>query len=304
MLTTDSETYAQLSVDGSGRILVTTTIEPDFKLNLYQGKDPEVAPRVLADGAVAAFAPDDKIFFSSGMTGDREIWSISADGSDQRQLTNDRSEDSAPIVSSDNRSVFFTSNRTGELHVWRMGVDGTDQTQITKGEGGYPLRLSPDGRWLYYRSGLRSTLRRVSLPEGGEEIVHDTPADNFAIAPDTLRMAVIRRRKGEFAFEVVSLEDNRIAASFKPPGPAMTPTFLVWSHDGNNLIYITEDGDGKSRSLWAQSLTGEAPKKIADLDSPENVELSGFALSHDAQKFVVAQGIWKHNAMLIKGLRP
>jgi len=33
-------------------------------------------------------------------------------------------------------------------------------------------------------------------------------------------------------------------------------------------------------------------------------ELAGFALSYDAKHFVVAQGNWNHDAVLIKGLKP
>jgi dipeptidyl aminopeptidase/acylaminoacyl peptidase len=303
-LTADSETYSHVSLDEQGRALVSTRIEPDFKLNLFETDNLQAAPRVLADGASVAFAPDSKIFYSSSMTGDLEIWSINPDGTDQRQLTNDPANDSAPVISDDNRTVFFASNRSGELHVWRMGPDGTNQAQVTTQEGGYPLRASPDGQWLYYRSGLRSTLRRVSLRDGIEEMVYTATAGDLALSPDTSRIALTRRQNDEYSIAIVSLAGNSAETTFKSADPTIRPAFLGWSHDGASLIYILEDENLENRSLWSQALDAAEPRKIADLGSSEIFELSGFAISYDAKTFVVAQGTWNHNAVLFRGLKP
>ena len=304
MLTADSETYSRLSLDAAGRLLVSTRIEPDFKLNLYETENPDTAPKTLVDGASVAFAPDGKIFYATRMSGDQEIWSINADGSDQRQLTNVPADDSAAIVSTDNKTVFFSSNRSGELQVWQMATDGTNQMQVTHQEGGFPLQLSPDGQWLYYRSGLQSTLRRVSIADGKEELVYSSPKSVFAVSPDTKRFAMIRRKDNEYTFDVISIADNQVERSLKPADPTSRPDFLIWSQDGSELVYVLENDELESRSLWFQGLNDEKPRKVADLGNTEIFELSGFALSYDAKSFVVAQGGWNHNAVLIKGLRP
>jgi len=304
MLTADSETYSRLSLDAAARTLVSTRIEPDFKLNIYQTDDAAALPRELSDGTSVAFAPDQKIFYSTTMTGDQEVWSINADGTDQRQLTNSPGGDSAPIVSPDNRSVFFASNRSGEVQVWRMAPDGSNQTQVTTQEGGYPLRVSPDGQWVYYRSGLHNTLRRAPLLGGQEEVVLSSPGVDFALAPDTAHIALTRRQNNQYIFEIVSLGDSRIEKTFAPPDPAMRPAYVVWSHDGADLVYVLEDEGRENRSLWFQSMTEPKPRKIADLGATEIFELAGFALSYDAKHFVVAQGNWNHDAVLIKGLKP
>ena len=75
-----------------------------------------------------------------------------------RQLTNDSSTDSVPFLSRDGKTIFFESDRTGVLQIWHMNLDGTNQRQVTTEEGGLPLRISPDGAWLYYSSSLRNTL--------------------------------------------------------------------------------------------------------------------------------------------------
>jgi Tol biopolymer transport system component/DNA-binding winged helix-turn-helix (wHTH) protein len=304
MLTADAETYSHLSLDAKGGLMVATRIDSDFKLNIYKTEDGGEAPRVLADGASVVFAPDDKIFYSSNMTGDSEIWSMKADGTDQRQLTHEPSNDAAPIVSPDNKAVFFSSNRSGELHVWRMSLDGSDQTQVTTQEGGYPLRLSPDGQWVYYRSGLRNTLRRVLIKDGQEELVSSSPRADLALSPDTSRVALTQRENDEYNINILSLADNRIEKTFKVFDPKIRPAYVIWSHDGRDILYILEDEQRENRSLWLQGLTDAKPRKIADLGTIEIFELSGLALSYDAKSFVIAQGKWNHNSVLIRGLKP
>jgi Tol biopolymer transport system component len=220
-------------------------------------------------------------------------------------LTNDPADDFAPMVSADNKWVFFSSNRSGDLQVWRMAPDGTNQTQITTQEGGFPLGLSPDGQWLYYRSGLNGTLRRVSTGDGKEELVYNPPPRvDFALSPDTARLALTRRENNEYSFSIFSLADNRIEKTLVPPAPATRPAYIVWSHDGSELVYILEDENSEDRTLWFQGMNDTKPRKIADLGDTDIFELSGFALSYDARNFVVSQGTWNHNAVLIKGLRP
>ncbi len=303
MLTADSETYNRLSLDAKGDLLIATKIDPNFSLNLYRTEDANAAPTTLANASSVAFAPNGKVVFSSLMTGDHEIWTSNPDGSEQRQLTNVPSDDVWPVVSPDNKYIYFDSNRTGKIQVWRMNFDGTNQTQITTDEGGFPLMVSPDAQWLYYRSGLHNTLRRVSLESGTEEMVYDSSNDNFALSPDTSKIAISQEKDGEYTFSVLSLASQKIETTLESPDPGRRPVYLIWSHDGKYLVYVLEDEAHQNRSLWFQDLAGSKPRRVADLRAGEISELSGLALSYDAKSFAVVQGTWNHNALLIKGLK-
>ena len=169
-LTKDSETYAVLALDKDATRIVSTQVKQNFRLRLVQTETPS-PNRLLADASSARFAPDGKIYFSSAMSGNDEIWSINPDGSGQKQLTIDAAEETAPVIASDNGTVFFASNRTGAAQVWRMNPDGSNQTQITREAGGYPIFISPDGEWVYYQHGLNRTLWRASLRTSEEQPV-------------------------------------------------------------------------------------------------------------------------------------
>ncbi len=302
-LTKDSETYSALSLDKKASVLVSTLVKPDFRLQLLNTENPS-AGRILTDAMSAAFAPDGKVIFSSAMSGNDEIWSINADGSGQRQLTNDTADESAPVVSPDNNSIFFASNRTGEAHVWRMNADGSNQEQITKTEGGYPLSVSSDGKWLYYHHGLNRTLWRVSTtPSGEEQSILNKRKNRFAVSPDGLRIVFLEKQDEENILMIISLADGQTIKTFKLADGRARLVDLEWSRDGENLAYILADGEFKNNKLWFQPLDGKTPRYITDLGDKEIGEASGFALSPDGKSFAVTQGGWRHDAVLLKGLK-
>ena len=303
-LTKDSENYSALSLDKAAEVIVATQTKVDFKLLLYKRENPS-DKRILLDATHVEFAPNGKIIFSSLMSGYREIWSINADGSEERQLTNDASDNAAPVSSPDNRFVFFVSNRTGEAQVWRMNADGSNQMQITVKEGGYPIFVSPDGRWIYYHHGLQRTLWRVSTTPSGEEeqLVLNKEKYRFAFSPDGSRVAFSERQGEQTSIVIASLIDGRTLKTFKYPdkyaeyGAGLE---LDWTPDGKSLVFVLADNELDNYTLWLQSLDAETPQKIADLGDED---INSLALSPGGESFAVVQGTWKHDAVLIKGLR-
>ncbi len=294
-----------MSLSRSADVLIATQVKDDFRIHLFDAENPSAAPQILAAAQTVAFAPDGKIVFSSAMTGNSEIWSVNPDGGERRQLTSDAADDWAAAISPDNHSIFFASNRTGETHVWRMNADGGNQMQITIIDGGFPIAVSPDGRWVYYSSALQKTLRRVSTEGGAEETVLDKPNDHFAVSPDGSSVAFAERRGGETNLSVAALSDKRIVKVFVIAGEKINLTHLAWSPDGKSLAYILADGEFKNNALWRQPLTGKfaAPQRVADLGDAETSELFGFALAPDGRHFAVAQGGWLHDAVLLRGLK-
>src|SRR5438046_10278003 len=103
--------------------------------------------KVVAEAREVSFAPDGKIVYSTTIT---NICMINADGTCQRQLTNNVFSDFSPRVSRDGRFIFFNSNRSGSNQIWRMNSDGSSQVQITTADGGYPRFVTPDNKWVYY----------------------------------------------------------------------------------------------------------------------------------------------------------
>ena len=301
-LTSDSETYSRLALDDDGRLLVATQIEPDFRLLLYQTDNPTAAPRVLGNAGTVSFAPDGKLYFSSLRTGNTEIWSINSDGTDLRQLTNDLSSDAVPFISPNSKTIFFVSDRTGLLHIWRMNEDGTNQKQVTKVEGGIPHQVSEDGVWLYYRSSLNNSLRRVAIETGEEELVLKDMGRGLIVSPDLTRVAYSQRKGTEIALTVASVPDGQPVKTWRIT-KAPNLVHLAWSSDGKYLAYVLADDAAEIGGLWFQPLDSETPRQIADLSGDEIAELAAFSLSEDGKSFAIIKGNWKHDAVLLRGLK-
>jgi TolB protein len=237
------------------------------------------------------------------MSGNDEIWSINADGSEQRQLTNNTADEFAPIISPDNKTVFFVSNKSGSAQLWRMNTDGSNQTQITETEGGAPVFVSPDGEWVYYRHILNSVLWRVSMKSGEQQLVLNKEKPRFAFSPDGSQVAFSERQGDEGILTVVSVAGGQIVKTFRLADKKMILMHIVWMPDGKNLAYITANPGFVNKALWLQSLDKETPHQIRDLGDEEITVGYGLSVSPDGKTLAVIQGGWRHDAVLLKGLR-
>lgn len=299
-LTKDSDSYSRISLDKAGNIAVATQVQDDFHLSIYQMDNPANKQKITAASS-AVFAPNEKIVFSSQMFGNDEIWSMNADGSNQRQLTDNPADDTAPIVSPDGKFIFFASNRTGVAHLWRMNADGSNPLQITQLEGGFPLRISPDGRWVYYRSGVRQNLWKASTNGDSEQLLADKRSFTPAFSPDDSQVAYLVKRDGKGFIDIYSLDNWQTIKTFPLAEGKTGAMRLVWSDDGKNLYYLVADNEHKNNALWRQPLdTAAPPQKVADLGDEI---IQSFALDAEGKSFAVVQGNWRHDAVLLKGLR-
>jgi len=83
--------------------------------------------------------------------GQYDIYTISVDGGEEKQLTNFPSLDDGPEYSPSGEYIWFNSTRTGLMQVWRMGTDGSNPEHMVKEEANcwFP-HVSPDGQWVAY----------------------------------------------------------------------------------------------------------------------------------------------------------
>jgi Tol biopolymer transport system component len=300
-ITNDSESYATLSLNSGTDLLISTQVKQDFHLALFSYSG-STGPRVLGEALHAAFFPNGNIVFSSAMSGNDEIWSMNDDGGHRKQLTTDPSDDTGPISSPGNEFIYFSSNRTGMSQVWRMRADGSNQTQVTqKEEGGSPIFVSPDGNWVYYLHGVDRKLWRVSADGGGDELVLDQRAIYFAISPDGEKVAFsTRSNDGGRLITIASLADGKVLHTISAAFSESHANNMAWMPDGGSILYVLPGNDEVGSSLVRHNLAEPKGVIIADL-GPELIY--SVAVSPDGKSFAVVRGAWKHDMVLIRGLK-
>lgn len=302
-LTKDSESYFSISLDNESKMIVSTQVKPNYQLEIFQTESPTASPQILVNAITANFAPNGKLVYSSAMSGNDEVWSIQPDGTERKQLTNNPADETSPVVSPDINSIYFASNQTGQVHVWRMNFDGTNQTQITQKDGGFPLFVSPDGKWVYYHHGLKRTLWKVSTQDNQftETQVLKAQKPYFAISSDEKFVAFKENIGSENLIQILDLNSpEKPIKSIQTAVLEWEVTDLKWMPDNKSLIYLLKNPENQAKTIWQQFLNEEKPRKIIDLDSQGIPHL---ILSPDGKTFGIIRGKWQHDAVLLKGLR-
>ena len=296
--TTDSGNYSGLTVNDAEDTIVSTQVWADRRMFRSTVVDPQ--PKELpAAGNSARFAPE-RIVFSSWMSGNYEIWVMDNDGGGQRQLTTDPKSDLDPVSSVDGKTIFFSSNRTGEQHVWRMNADGSDQSQLTRSEGGFPVSVSSDGEWIFYKHAKNGTLWRVNRSGGSEELVLGVRKDHVSVSPDGAYAVTVDENQDSRTFELVSLDSGKTIRNFKLPPSLRFISAIAWHPGGSMIGYIATDRAFGRKEFILQDLDGSKPVSVGNVGN-ENVW--SLAFSTDGNEFLITKGIWKHDAVLINRAR-
>jgi hypothetical protein len=84
------------------------------------------APRKIldGDGVQPVWSPSgQRIAYWTTDNGQRDLYTIPADGGAREALTMDAPLDWSPAWSADGRFVYFSSDRGGSMNIWRIGID-------------------------------------------------------------------------------------------------------------------------------------------------------------------------------------
>ena len=90
-----------------------------------------LTPAVAEDRSPAWRADSRSLVFVSGRDGNSEIYTMEADGSNQRRLTRNAAEDLAPVWSPDGEQIAFVTYLYGAAEILVMNADGSEQRRLT-----------------------------------------------------------------------------------------------------------------------------------------------------------------------------
>jgi Tol biopolymer transport system component len=237
------------------------------------------------------WTPDGRVIYASRVTGHSDIWITNADGSNQKQLTADGSNNNWPAASADGHYVVFMSNRAGPEDIWRMDIDGNNAKQLTKGGSGWFPDCSPDSQWVVYRSGVgRKSLFRVPIDGGDPVPINDRASARPAVSPDGKWIAC------------TYFEDPKGLKTaiypFTGGGPAKVLDFFSnhyvrWTPDSRALAYITPRSN---LNLESQSVDGGQPTMLTRFSAEH---IFRFAFSPDGKQLAMTRGNITMDVVLI-----
>ncbi|MCM1135833.1 MAG: hypothetical protein NC400_09705 [Clostridium sp.] len=147
------------------RVAVSHHTREDGESRIYilplAGEAEGVSPTLItpiAPSYLHGWSPDGKTLAYCGeRNGEYDIYTISAKGGEEKQLTFAKGLSDGPEFAPDGKSIWFNSVRSGLMQVWKMDADGENQVQITDTESNnwFP-HVSPDGKkvvYIAYRKG-------------------------------------------------------------------------------------------------------------------------------------------------------
>jgi eukaryotic-like serine/threonine-protein kinase len=111
-------------------------------------------PRWSPDGELIAF-------HTNGVDGNGDIFVVTAEGGQPRNLTSHTATDTFPSFSRDSRWIYFSSTRSGVPAIWKVPAAGGDAIRVSSGLGMMAIE-SPDGAYVYYTES-RSTNAPAAL---------------------------------------------------------------------------------------------------------------------------------------------
>ena len=296
----DSNSYRSLSLTADSRTLVAMQSISRATLSIAPDGDASRAHQISAGLDQACWTPDNKIVYTSGASGNPDIWMIEPDGTGQKQLTASPGVDWGFAVSPDGRHIVFESDRSGESHIWKMDIDGANPVQLTRGSGEKFPDYSPDGKWIVYVS-VRAdkdswTLWKAPLHGGEPAQLTDLVSSWPAVSPDGKLIAFFYQQKQpqpRLRIVIIPFEGGSPVRAFDAQQTVAPPFYVQWSADGQALNYL-DIRDGVS-NIWSQPLDGRPPRQVTNFTLGR---IRNFDWSRDGQ-LVLVQGGWSNDAVMI-----
>jgi Tol biopolymer transport system component len=194
------------------------------------------ASREPVRDSAPAWAPDGRrLVFVASRGGQSDLFTMNADGSDRRPLTETPVVEAAPVFSPDGSRVAFETDRDGDFEIYVIDADGGNLRRLTRDKSAdhFPA-WSPDGRFVAFSS---------SHPDGGG--LWETPVDGA----DTARLVksgvtgmpvyasdghtiVVDTGHDVRLIDRITAEERRLAGV---PGGALPS----WSPDGQRVVFST-----------------------------------------------------------------
>jgi Tol biopolymer transport system component len=166
----ETESNPTWSPDGK-KIAFTRRVASDEDIAVVNTDGSGLTPIEFGPGdqTEPTFSVNGRIAYVDSRDGDREIYTMDADGSNKKQLTKNNDFEDDPGWSPNGKKIVFTSQRDpGNSELYKMNADGSSQKRLTK--NGVPDSdpvFSPDGKKIAFTS--NATIHEMNAKDGSKK---------------------------------------------------------------------------------------------------------------------------------------
>ncbi len=248
--------------------------------------------KVLAEGEFGS-TPQGKIAFVSDRTGNYEIYVMYADGTNQKNITDNPANDYSPSWSPNGQQIAFVSDRDGNPEIYTMSVGGANLRRLTSSSDpvsnnvdSYP-DWSPNGSEIVFYSTRNgsgeiylmntngSTQRKLDIPFGA----HCYPS----WSPDGDKITFNSTLSGEGHLDIYKINRNETGLK-RLTTRSSVDMQSSWSPDGNKIAFVS-DRDG-NYEIYKMNIDGSNKVRLTENSADDFYP----SWSPDASKIVFYSG--------------
>lgn len=226
-------------------------------------------PLVAASATLADVSPDATMLRFPDIGKDQivfvyanDLWVAPRDGGVAAPLASPPGQELFPRFSADDQTIAFVGNYDGNRDLYVMPVAGGPAQRVTHHPAGETLcDFAPDGKLIYYSSGLAGLGRQAQLfvvpPTGGMPEQLPVPyGATGAISPDGTWLAYTphttdfrtwKRYRGGMATDIwlFNLKDNSSRRMTEWEGTDTSPMWI-----GDQVYYLSDEGPQHRLNIW------------------------------------------------------
>lgn len=233
-----------MNVDGSGRI------------NLAG-----LGYAAYSDPGHCSWSPDGQQVAFENMY---DIYVVNADGSGQRSLTNDHSNNGQPSWSPDGTRIAFQSKRDGNGEIYVVNADGSGLTNLSNNlADDWQPSWSPDSQHITFRS-LRDGNDEIYIMNAdgsGQTNLTNNPASDKepSWSPDSQHITFRSLRDGTNQIYAMNADGSGQTNLTNDPAGAWGAS---WSPDGTHIAFVSgRDGNGE---VYVMNADGSGLKNLTN----------------------------------------
>ncbi|MBI9055264.1 MAG: S9 family peptidase [Bacteroidales bacterium] len=205
--------------------------------------------------------------------GNREIFIMSTEGGEAKNITNTESGEYSAIWRPDGEKIGFLSPESGDLQLWEMNADGSDRNQISNIEGGVNgFKYSPDQSKIIY-------IQDVKLDKSPVDLHPDLPKAEVRIETDLMHRHWDKWHDYKYSHVFIADYDGKSLTNSidimegerfdSPMNPFGGMEQINWSPDSKQIAYTCKKMNGRDYAVSTNSAI-----YIYNLDSKETKNIT------------------------------